>query len=58
MVQKMSDPSKTTIQPPMTRAMLHFICEQLREWGGIPEAEIAAIYKQEMGTMKDAETHG
>lgn len=27
--------------------MLRFLCEQLREWGGLPEAEIQRIYDAE-----------
>ena len=31
----------------MTEAQLRFACEQLREWGGLPEAEIRRIYEAE-----------
>jgi hypothetical protein len=31
----------------MTEAMLRFLCEQLREWGGLSEAEIRRIYEAE-----------
>jgi hypothetical protein len=27
--------------------MLRFLCEQLREWGGLPEADIRRIYDAE-----------
>ena len=31
----------------MTEAQLRFACEQLRKWGGLPEAKIRRIYKAE-----------
>jgi hypothetical protein len=35
--------------PPLkvTETRLRFMCEQLREWGGLPEAEIRRIYEAE-----------
>jgi hypothetical protein len=36
-----------TTEPPMTEAKLRFLCEQLREWGGIPEDEVRRIYEAE-----------
>jgi hypothetical protein len=35
--------------PPLkvTETQLRFMCEQLREWGGLPEAEIRRIYEAE-----------
>lgn len=31
----------------VTEAKLRFMCEQLREWGGVPEDEIRRIYEAE-----------
>ena len=33
--------------PPLTEAKLRFMCEQLREWGGIPEDDIRRVYEAE-----------
>ena len=33
---------------PMTEARLRFMCEQLREWGDLPDNEIRRIYEAEM----------
>ena len=38
--------SNTTEHPP-TEARLRFMCEQLREWGGIPEDDIRRVYEAE-----------
>jgi hypothetical protein len=37
-----------TTEALMTEAQLRFMCEQLREWGGLPEDEIRRIYEAEM----------
>ncbi len=37
-----------TTEPTMTEAKLRFMCEQLREWGGLPEDEVRRIYEVEM----------
>jgi hypothetical protein len=41
-----------TTELPLTEAKLRFMCEQLREWGGLPEAEIRRIYEAEMKRRK------
>jgi chemotaxis response regulator CheB len=37
-----------TTEPLMTEAKLRFMCEQLRDWGGLPEDEVQRIYEAEM----------
>ena len=36
-----------TTEPPLTEAKLRFLCEQLREWGGLSEDEVRRIYEAE-----------
>ena len=36
----------------MTEAKLRFMCEQLREWGGLPEDDIRRIYEAEQEACK------
>ncbi len=45
----MVDPNTTHTPMIVTvsEAKLRFLCEQLREWGGLPEDEIRRIYEAE-----------
>jgi hypothetical protein len=41
----------------MTEAMLRFLCEQLREWGGLSETEIRRIYDTERKKLSEKFTN-
>lgn len=49
----MADVPRTTADKAMLTPMkLRFMCEQLREWGGLSDAEVEVIYKRELDAME------
>lgn len=49
------DSRPDTTEQQLTQAEIQFACEQLREWGGMSDTDVAAIYDAEINALRASE---